>query len=179
MKDFLLIFFVSIFGKTSEIIQDSMDNEDIKDLGPVLEPEEIQFSFDSPGWYFTGFLILLILIISFMRWFKHFRKNAYRRAALIEIDKLSISGSEEELSQNFSTLLAILKLVALKAYGRETVASLYGKNWLEFLESKSKDTEFRKFASLISKTTYQNEAPDLEQFKEFRQLSKKWIYAHT
>ena len=149
------------------------------ELGPLLEPEPIPFSFNTPGWYIVGVLLILIFFYIIYHRVKLYRKNTYRREALKEIKKLINSGSKTELAQELCALMKILKLVALKAYGRQQVATLYGRSWLEFLESKSRSTPFKQFEKVISGTIYQNEAPDANELMELKGISKKWIQNHA
>lgn len=150
-----------------------------KDLGPLMEPEPIQFSFNTPGWYIVGALLILLFLFIIYRRVKLYRRNAYRREALKEIKELNNSGSKTELSQELCTLMMILKLVALKAYGRQKVATLHGRSWLEFLESKSRNTSFKQFEKVISGAIYQNKAPDANELTKLKGLSKKWIQNHA
>lgn len=149
------------------------------ELGPLMEPEPIQFSFNTPGWHTVGILLILASIFVSYRTIKLYKKNTYRREAIKKIKKMKSSGSPFELAEQLSSLLIILKLVALKSYGRQKVANLYGRTWLDFLESKSKNTSFKKFENLISRTVYQNIAPDANELMELKQLSKKWIQHHA
>lgn len=173
------LFFVNLSGIMILPIQDSETNNAGKDLGPILEPAPIKFSFDTPGWYFLGFLILLILLFTTVRWIKQYRANVYRREAIKSLDQLSLNSSDHGSGSQLIDLLIILKRVALQTYGRKEVAALYGKPWLLFLESKARNTSFSKFQLIIAKATYEDIPIDIKDLNELKNLSKKWIRNHA
>ena len=173
------IFYKHISGIAMTLIQETNSAAENQDLGPILEPEPIKFSFDTPGWYILGILVLVAILVLTIRWIKHYRKNAYRRSAIKKLNLINPSTSKIELGQQFLELLVILKLAALKAYGRKDVATLYGKPWLIFLETKGKNTPFSSFESTVSKAIYENTSPNAKELNEFKNLSKKWIQTHA
>ena len=149
------------------------------ELGPLYEPEAIGFSFQSPGWYFLGGMIVLLALYISIKWLRKYLKNAYRRDALKHLSAIEseLEGQEEAVS--LRKILVLLKNVAMQAFGRENVAALYGKGWLLFLEEKGKDTAFLKYSSSISASLYRLEKPQREQLREIIDLSKRWIKTHA
>lgn len=176
----IINFFYTIpGGNSSFLLQESQKVAEPQDLGPVLEPGRIGFSFDTPGWYVLGSLILLGLFYASYRWIKKYRTNAYRREALNEVLALKEQGHEMDFTAQLSAIMAILKNVALKAYGRNSVATLHGNSWLLFLESKSDDINFSHFEPMISSAIYENQTPEPNELNELRNLSIKWIKTHA
>ena len=170
---------LSINFPAGGLIQETGSAGQIQELGPILEPDPISFSFDTPGWYILGTLLLLIIFLLSLRWVKQYRNNAYRRAAIIEINQINSSNSSLESGSQLSQLLVILKMTAIKSYGRKIVATLDGKTWLMFLESKAKNTAFSQFEVMITNSIYKNIAPDAKELDELKNLSKKWIQTHA
>ena len=179
----MIVKIISLFENISSVsislIQEQTSVVTNQDLGPILEPAPVKFSFDTPGWYVIGVLILLTCGYLTLRLIKRYRQNTYRREALKELNQINPSNSNDQLDLHLSELLVILKMVALKAYGRKNVATLYGKSWLLFLESKAKNTPFSNYEAIISGTIYKNERPDIKQLTELKNLSKKWIQTHA
>ncbi len=169
---------LSLYGIITVLIQEATSRA-AQDLGPILEPDPIQFSFDTPGWYFIGILLFLVCFFVAFRFVKNYKENAYRREAIQKLNKVNLFISPNDLEQQLSTILTILRIVAFQTYGRKEVASLYGKSWLLFLESKAKNTRFTKFEPIISRTIYENERPDSKALNELMNLSKKWIQTHA
>ena len=94
-------------------------------LEEVPEPLAIPMTPQTPGWIALAAVILVIGLV-LVRWgVNRHRANAYRRAALHEL---------EEARDDPSTVAAILRRTAIAAYPREKVASLSGAQWLAFLD---------------------------------------------
>jgi len=170
---------ISLNFLTVGLDQETAPTQEQQELGPILEPDPIQFSFDTPGWYILGFLALLSIILLSIRWIKQYKNNTYRREAIKELNQIIPADSSNELRPQLSQLLVILKMAALKAYGRENVATLDGKNWLVFLESKAKNTPFSKFETIISNSIYKNLTPEAKDLNDLKNVSIKWIQTHA
>jgi hypothetical protein len=78
----------------------------------------------APGLSFLLVLLAWIGLCLGFRFYQKYNSRAYRRAGLA---LLSEARTAHELS-------VVLKRVALAAYEREQVASLYGGEWISFLE---------------------------------------------
>ena len=169
---------VRFLGIVDLLIQEPLAAAD-QQLGPILEPKPVKFSFDTPGWYFLGMLFIFTCLFLIFKGLKRYKQNAYRREALKKINFVSSSKPQKELKQQVSELFVILKIAAFKAYGRDHVASLYGKSWLLFLESKAKNTPFTKYEPIISGAIYKDFVPDAQELNELKNLSKKWIQTHA
>ena len=175
----IIKLFEHVSSVSTSLIQEPASVVPDQDLGPILEPDPVKFSFETPGWYVVGILILLTCFYLTFRLIKQYKQNAYRRQALKELTQINPSSSNNQLNLQLSELFVILKMVALKAYGRKNVATLYGKPWLIFLESKAKNTPFSKYEAIISSTIYENAKPDIKELNELKSLSKKWIQTHA
>ena len=139
------------------------------DLGPLYEPEAVSFSFQSPGWYFLAGTLLLLAAYFLVKWIRSYLKNAYRREALKNLSTIS----------SLSDTLVLLKIVAIQTFGRESVAPLYGDEWLDFLEEKGKETPFRLYSSSISVALYEHGKMEEKQLEKIIGLSKTWIKTHA
>ena len=107
-------------------------------FGNLIEPESIAYSFNTPGWYLIfGLILLLIIIVAFIQ-FRKYKKNEYRRQAIVEIENIT---KIENRSESILELNSLLKIVAIRIYGRTKVAALYGKQWFEFMTTTIKKTE--------------------------------------
>lgn len=148
--------------------QESIHSSTIK---PIMEPPPVEFTFETIGWailFWTGILTILIIII---RRVISYKKNKYRRDALNVLSNLN-----DSLTTN-QQIATQLKLVAIKTYGRKTVAHLSGKDWISFLQSKGKLPEFSNLDTFLMECLYKNKL-DLEQSNQFLTYSKKWIKTH-
>ncbi|MDW7693554.1 DUF4381 domain-containing protein [Flammeovirgaceae bacterium SG7u.111] len=146
-----------------------------QDIGQLIEPQTVAFTFDALGWYIlmaVGFLIFGIMMA--VRW-ASYKKNKYRREAIAQIDDCA---KDEKLSIN--QVNKILKQVAVHTFGREKVAALYGREWVAFLNQKTKKAFFEKeLADFLSIANYQKsrflEGKEKELLKH---NAVKWIENH-
>ena len=109
-------------------------------------------------WLLTVVVIAAVAVFVYQRR-RQRQANAYRRAGL---SLLHEAGTVHEIS-------VILKRVALAAFPREQVASLYGDAWGAFL---SQSCGRRDFSPLIEA------APDTPADNKARRLAATWIRRH-
>ncbi len=145
------------------------------DIGQLIEPQPVAFSFDAPGWYILmamGFLMFGVVMA--VRW-ASYKKNKYRREAISQVNDCA---KDEKLSIN--QVNKILKQVAIHTFGREKVAALYGQEWVAFLNLKTKKVCFEKeLADFIADANYKRNSFLLGEEKELlRQSAIKWIENH-
>ncbi len=149
------------------------------DLGPLYEPDAVRFSFETPGWYLLGGVLLLFAVLIIFKWLKRYRKNSYRREALKTIASIEQNSLNQNEANQLNDTLILLKLVAMETFGRQMVAQLHGDDWLEFLESKGKNTPFTDYKQQIATTLYDAIEVELKETKELIELSKQWISTHA
>jgi len=149
------------------------------DLGPLYEPDAMRFSFETPGWYVLGILLLLFVVLLFFTWLKRYRKNAYRREAIKTITRIEQHSQNQNEGNQLNDIWVLLKLVAIEAFGRQEVAHLYGYEWLEFLESKGRNTPFTHYKQYIATTLDATILLDLKETRSLIELSKLWINTHA
>lgn len=102
---------------------------------------------------------LLLAAILLYQWRRRHRANAYRRSGL---SLLNDATSHHDIS-------VILKRVALAAFPREQVASLYGEDWIRFLSKTCPQGDFSPLAQVEA---------DIDADREARQLAARWIRQH-
>lgn len=105
-----------------------------------------------------GIILLAAGILLYQRR-RAIKRNAYRRAGLA---LLKGAGSMHDVS-------VILKRVALAAFPREQVASLYGADWSDFLQQTCAGRDF----SLIAQAE-----PDAAASRNVIRLATAWIRHH-
>ena len=170
-----------LISLTSYLIQMAETNQapGQSDPGPLIEPDPISFSFDTPGWYFLGGIVFILSCLLLLRVIKNYRKNAYRRDA---IEKLGQIENESQKGVNYITLnhiFTLLKIVAFETYGRHEVAAMHGSEWLTFLESKAANVSFNKYEEDIYRAVYKEEKVPETVVIELISQSKKWIQTHA
>jgi hypothetical protein len=170
---------ISLLSEVSLFAQDTVLPPELADPGPVLIPDPVPFSFETPGWYILATLLILLLVYYSIKWMIQYRKNAYRREALARLSNLQHETKQDSNPEILSEALVLLKQVALHAYGRQKVAMLSGKAWFDYLSSTGKNTPFGNYEITITDTIYRNKAIDKTHLDELLTLSKKWIKTHA
>ena len=139
-----------------------------EDFGPILEPEQVSFSFDAPGWNYLVIFCGLVISLFLIRALIIYQKNAYRRKAVLEVDQINDLGR----------INVILKSLSIDAFGRVPVAGLYGKPWIEFLLSKLTKHTFSE--PKLCQNLNQSLTSSVEEnaVREFKLFSIHWIKNH-
>ena len=103
--------------------------------GQLIERhKQVAFTFGAPGWYVLGVVLLLVIAVVVRLGLRSYRKNRYRRQALMEMK--TYAGDATAL---YRTNM-LLKRIAMTRYGRAETAGIRGKEWIAFL-NKSRGRE--------------------------------------
>lgn len=130
------------------------------------EPQPVSMLPQTGGWVVLGILLALALCWAIWRGVKHWRANAYRRAALVE---LSAAGDDP------AVIAAILRRAALAAWPRARVAGLTGADWLGFLDASGGSNQFRDGpGAALARAPYSGE----QQVPGLSKLAADWVRAH-
>ncbi|MEH6586379.1 MAG: DUF4381 domain-containing protein [Halioglobus sp.] len=107
-------------------------------LNPLREPAAIGWWPLAPGWWLLIALLSIVAGVLAWRLIARYRRNAYRRQAITELQAIR---KHWESDGNNSLCLtqtnALLKAVALRAFPRRDIASVSGEQWRDFLNSSS------------------------------------------
>ena len=175
----LAIGHIEILSILHGVILQDTENQIPEDLGPLMEPDPIPFTFSTPGWYFIGIVLFLLVSYATFKRIKKYNHNAYRRKALDQVNQILNSRGNLQDDERLFGLLAQLKIVAVHSYGRFEVASKYGDEWWSFLESTGKNTPFSDYKKVISDSIYKQISPDSSTLLKISDLTKRWIKTHA
>ena len=135
-------------------------------LKPIPEPEPISMVPATQGWIWLGLAIVVALGYGIYRAHRHWRANAYRRAALAELD---------QVDDKPEAIAAILRRAALVAYPRMEVASLTGPDWCAFLDrSYGGDGFSGKLGDALTRAPWRAEPGS----PELTALARRWLKRH-
>lgn len=148
----------------------------LANLHPLREPPPIGWWPPAPGWWLLAALALvMLLVLVFMLW-RRYRANAYRRAALKQLQHLQQVHDQHSDDLQFITQTnALLKSVALVAYPRREVAASSGQQWLAFLNSKL--VKARPFPEAFVSAAYCKDTPDVSVGQLYL-TAQAWIKQH-
>ncbi len=153
-------------------------NDTIPTIGQLIEPADVRFSFDTPGWYVVGGSILLFILVSVFFAWRHYRRNHYRRAAICWLQKeeqrLSATNEWEQLVYTSDMLV---KRIAMQRYGRE-ISSLRGKEWLDYINRTWRSAFTADDAKLLDDLYASTGNIDAHRANSFVDKTKHWIKTH-
>ena len=140
------------------------NNLTLNDLYDIIVPEPASWWPPAPGFWILLLAFITVFAVLLIRWLKKNRKNAYRRAAMRELEQANTAPE----------IAAILRRTALVAYSRETVASLHGADWFQWLE-KTAGIQMPESAIIAMNKIYSNNPSAPEALRSY---TSEWIRKH-
>lgn len=135
-------------------------------LEEVPEPPAIALTPQTLGWIVLGGLVVLLFLLCGWWIHKRWQANAYRRAALHELDQ---AGDDP------AAIAKIIRRAALVAYPRSDIVRLTGESWLEFLDSTYPGSAFSSGAGRIVSIAPYRPQPATS---ELRAVARDWLRKH-
>ncbi len=161
----------------------SPDPASLQNLNDIVLPATVGWWPLAPGWYVLFGLLLIALGWFGYRSLHRWINNRYRRAALSELQLLA-EGAQSATKRDASLrqIPVLLKRTALAAYPRNQVASLSGKDWVHFLNSKIRTPSFTEpVSSTLDKLSYSTgdlNAVDSQAASALLNASELWLKRH-
>mgnify|MGYP001589818686 CR=1 FL=1 len=135
-----------------------MGKYDLDSLREIVVP-------DAPSWWpMAPGLVFLLVLVSWLvlclgfTFYQRYKANAYRRAGIALLENV----------QSMRELSVLLKRVALVSFDRESVASLYGEQWVKFLQQSCGGVQLNELVT----------PEDSELSNGLRRQAKRWIKEH-
>lgn len=148
----------------------------LANLHPLRQPDLIGWWPLAPGWWLLLLAAILCLASLIFVLLRRYRRNAYRRRALIQLQRLHTDyAARREYSQYLSELNTLLKSVALVAYPRADIAASHGETWRAFLNTSLPREEH--FESAFNDAVYQKTCPELD-VQQLHRSAQHWIKRH-
>ncbi len=114
----------------------SSDPSSLENLRDIAVLDRVPLWPLAPGWYVVGVLLLLIILCVTWSLIRRWQTQRYRREALAELNRLEAAFHDPaRRASALGALPALVKRVALAVWPRQTVASLSGLDFLEFLDT--------------------------------------------
>lgn len=156
----------------------SLDN-----LHPIIMPPAQGLWPVAPGWYLIALLLFAVLIFLLLKNRQKRKANQYRRDALEQLSILQARLEQGEAENALRALPVLIKATALCAYKRDTIASLYGDGWIDFLNETLPTPYFNgDDGSLLTRVSYGTPGEILsigeEQSTQLIDHIKYWIHHH-
>ncbi|WCT09975.1 DUF4381 domain-containing protein [Mucilaginibacter jinjuensis] len=150
-------------------------------LGKLIEPKPVPFTFTAPGWYVVGGLIVLLLIGLVWLLIRQYQLNRYRKHALLLLANTEKKYTDE---QAFDLLIyeadLLIKRIAMSRYGRQNVSGLRDGQWTAFINRTWHEKSFNEQDEvLLNQTIYQSkQVVTADEAQAFTQKAKRWIKKH-
>jgi hypothetical protein len=126
------------------------DPASLANLHDIVSAQPVPWWPLAPGWYFLAAILLIVLTLGFWRWLCLWRSNAYRRAALVQLEhlesQLRVNGQRQA---SLRALPELVKRTALCVWPRQEVAPLSGEEWLTWLDCSWSRKDFSKGAGRL------------------------------
>ena len=126
--------------RVGDDMQKSSDPTSLDNLHDIVVPAPAPWWPPASGWYLLIALSVTVAVWWSIRWLLQRRANRYRREALSILHGLRSQSDSENPASALLELDLLLKRVALAAWPRETVASLSGRDWIDFLRSTGRSS---------------------------------------
>lgn len=134
-------------------------------LHDIVSPPEVSWWPLAGAWYFAAVGVLIFVGILGYRAWDAWKGNAYRRAALRELERAS----------DISTVAEILRRTALVIAPRSIIASKAGNAWVDWLEAATSDPMPDEVRHQLALGIYDRSDGD---FTKVSQYASQWIRLH-
>lgn len=135
-------------------------------LAEPVEPAAVAMTPQTPGWAVLAVLLALLLGWLVWRFVRRWKADAYRRAALAEL---------EGAGDDPAAIADILRRTALAAWPREQVAGLSGRDWLAFLDATGGGGFCDGPGRLLAQAPYREDAGTAPGLHD---LAVRWVRRH-
>lgn len=144
------------------------DPADLSKLHDIVVPDAVPWWPPAPGWWAALVLAVLLVLVLAVRRFRHWRANAYRRAALAELDA----------ARSSDDIATILRRTALAIAPREEIAGLRGEAWPDWLADHAPTALPGELRGLLATSLYDPERP-IDAPDALRAFARDWIRHHS
>jgi len=151
----------------------SAHGDPLQGLRDIHLPAPVSFWPPAPGWWILA-LLIVVLLIAGIWWWRRWQGRAYQRSALKQLHALQsrLHAGEAE-SHIIADLSILLRRAAMTRYGREQVASLQGKAWLEFLDRTGRHSTFASEGQALLDAPYRKQTT--QQATPLIHLAQRWL----
>lgn len=146
-------------------------------LRDVMVPAPVSWVPQTWGWVLLATILVIAIGVCGAIWFVHFRRNAYRRAALRLLGGIERQADTTPSCQAASAIAVLLKRTALSVWPREKVAGLSGQNWIDFVERQNRGKIGDNLRLLLSEQEYRGADQQLDIAALIAE-ARQWIEQH-
>ena len=141
------------------------DPASLDNLRDIIEPPTVGWWPLASGWWVIFFMLTFVASMLAVRSWWQWRANAYRRAALRELQSAT----------GVAAIAEVLKRTALCVWPRNQVASLSGQAWCSWLGESAEIEVPESVVRALAHDAFSDSAGDTHQLAEF---AVNWIKNH-
>lgn len=150
-----------------------MDTNALNGLKTVHLPTAVSVFPLAPGWYIVLAIILFAIIFAIL-WLRHKQMRQQARGEVyILFDELEANHQLNANPELLSELTILMKRVAMMRYPEASAHTLYGKDWLHFLDKTGKTNTFSQGAGRVLLNVYQPQQVD--DTHELFMVIRQWL----
>ena len=143
-------------------------------LHEIVLPDAISRMPEGPGWWIALVWSVACSAIFVRQWLLRRKANAYRRDAIVLLRDIASNKALTD-DEAAARIAILLKRTALAVYPRESVASLYGEEWAQFLrETASNDPVVSRAADELAQAAYRGN----DNGADLVSSARRWIRVH-
>lgn len=159
------------------------DETSLDRLHDIVEAAPVSAWPPGPGWWLLFGLVLAGMAAIALRSWIAWRKAAYRREALVELNRVEARAAKGAPPiESLEAVQLTLKRVALAVWPRPEVASLTGRDWLAFLDRTGGQGHFgRGIGRYLAEASYDAGAANEVGAKGVRallEIARAWVRDH-
>jgi hypothetical protein len=153
----------------------------LRSLGDIATPDPVSWIPRTWGWGLLASILFVLVLVYFMIWYKRWRRNAYRREALQELNAIKIQFQNHDQRYLAATALAeLVKRVAIASWSRRSAAALSGGDWVKFLAAHDGTDISGSLSRFLNDLEYQAKPePVFDDFNVIVNYTSKWIERHN
>ncbi|MEY8766955.1 MULTISPECIES: DUF4381 domain-containing protein [Francisella] len=127
------------------------------------------------GWWLLLGLIVLAFIIFLI--ILHFRKkkNNYKDSIVNDFRRAIEETQQNKPKEVLQNISVYLKRVALQKFPNQQIKTLHGEQWLEFLDSKMKNQNFKNTKANMLANSYRAVELDKQTLNEILTVAEQWL----
>ncbi len=133
------------------------DSSLLQKLKDIHVPNPVGFWPPALGWWIL-LVVLPLLVCGFYYFRKPYQAFLLKKQLIQQLSELELAyRNGESAIHSMQKLANLMKRAALMSYPREQVASLYGADWVNFLQSSVPQYDASRMMLLIQQSMYQPE----------------------
>jgi hypothetical protein len=151
----------------------------LADLRDIHLPPAVSSWPPGPLWWLLLALALVVTALLLRYWLRWWRRNAYRRVALEQLQTIYQQWQSDKDQQRYlHELHVLLKRVALQAFPGSAVAPLNGESWLLFLDQQWRRPPPTGFKDSVAGSSHYQPRPGSADIEQIQTLARNWLRQH-